>query len=262
MKNMGQEMSAYRLSKSRVRTIIDYVLDKIDEDKRKVGVLVCEGDESSIDFAVYRAIFPELVILPVGGCGAVVNIIKKIKKELAFFDVYAFGITDRDALSKGEIKQLYDEHGIYTTKIPFIENIICCPNVLSYVCEDLGLDSEVIIGKVQKCLMLTLWRKMKETLPINLGILRDEEIEQLRFGASTEEKTIEKLVDSENILYAYRSKRIVAIVANELHMRNAKEYYEKIKQMLADKRYRSKLVRAMACYVPDLKLYSFEELLN
>ena len=254
-----RNLGLYGKSRSRMHTIVDFVLDETDSDDKKIGVLLCEGEDNSIDKAVYSAIFPELVILPMGGCGSVVNTLKKVKKEMAKYEIYAFGIIDRDALSKGERKQLFDEKDVYTTKVPFIENIICCPNVIKYVCESLGLEYEIILEKIQNRLMMALWIKMKDTLPINLGISKEEIIEVLEFGASTSGKTIKKIVDRENILYAYRSKRIVSIIANELHMRNREEYYAKVKQLLTNEKYRSKLVRAMANYVPTLKLYDFEE---
>ena len=68
-----------------------------------------------------------------------------------------------------------------------------------------------------------------------------------------------KVVDKENVLYAYRSKRIVSIVANELHMRGRAEYYKKIKQMLLDEKYRGRLVKIMRNFVPVIKAYNFED---
>lgn len=239
--------------------LINSVMDEIEKDKSKIGVLLCEGDDYAIDKAVYSAIFPEFIVVPVGGCGDIPKIVSRIRKILAFEEIYVFGIIDRDALSKSETKQLYKSTGIYTTKVPFIENIICSPEILSYVCDEMNADYQTVLDKIQTELLRIIWRKMKETLPINLGINKGETIEYLEFLASTGDKSIEKVVDKENVLYAYRSKRIVSIVANELHMRGRAGYYKKIKQMLLDEKYRGRLVKIMRNFVPVIKAYNFED---
>ncbi|MBO5142472.1 MAG: DUF4435 domain-containing protein [Clostridia bacterium] len=244
------------------QSIVNYVLDEIEEDKKKIGVLLCEGDENSIDKQVYSAIFPELVIVPLGCCCTIMRILNRVKRTLAASGIYAFGIIDRDALSKSEIKKLKRERGVYTTKLPFIENIICTPEVIRYVCEDLKLDYNEVIEKINEQLMKALWQKLKEALPINLGIERNERIESLEIGAHTKNKNIRKLVDRNNILYAYRSKVIVSIVASEVHISGRDEYYKKIEQMLSSEKYHANLVKAMARYVPNLELYDFDEVLK
>ena len=239
--------------------LINSVMLEIEKDNSKIGVLLCEGDENAIDKAIYSAIFPEFIVVPSGGCGDIPKIVSRIRKILAYEDIYVFGIIDRDALSKSEIKQLYETTGIYTTKVPFIENIICSPEILNYVCDDMNLDYQAVLLKIQTELLKIIWRKMKETLPINLGINKEETIEYLEFLASTGDKSIEKIVDKENVLYAYRSKRIVSVVANALNMRGKAEYYKKIKQMLLDEKYRNRLIKIMRNFIPIISAYKFED---
>ena len=241
--------------------VINCVLSEIEQDKSKVGVILCEGEETSIDKYVYSAIFPEFVILPLGSCCTIMRLLARVRRVLAASKIYAFGIIDRDALSKPEIKKMKDDRGVYTTKLPFIENIICAPEVLRYVCEDLGLNFEESLENINEHLMKALWQKFKEALPINLGIERNERIESLQIGAHTKKKDIAKLVDRTNILYAYRSKVIVSIVATELNMGEKTNYYNKIIEMLSSEKYHSKLSKVMANFVPTLDLYNFEDVL-
>lgn len=261
MGHKSRRDEAIKIQKMRANVIVEYVLSEVKNDKEKIGVLLCEGDESSIDVAVYSAVFPNLVVVPLGGCCNVMRLLHKVKKMLATESIYAFGIIDRDALSKPEIKRMYNERGVYTTKLPFIENIICAPEIIKIVCEDLKLDYEVTIEKIHEQLMKKLWQKLKEALPINLGIEREERIEILQIGASTKKKKIEKRVNRENILYAYRSKVIIPTVAAEVCMESGDEYYLKVKQMLEDERYHSDLVNVMSKFIPKLELYDFEEIL-
>ena len=246
-------------SKINISEIVECVLQECEDDFEKIGVLLCEGDENSIDKIIYSAIFPNLIIFPLQSCTTVVRALGKVRKYLAPHKLYGFGIIDRDALSKVEVKRLFSEKQVYTTKLPFIENMICAPEVIELLCENLGLDYNATIEKIEEQLIKILWQKMKEALPINLGIEKNEKIENLKIGASTKSKVIEKLVDRENILYAYRSKIIVSVVANAMHIEGRSAYYEKIKTLLADERYRESLIRIMSKFVPKFTLYDLND---
>ena len=104
--------------------ILDFVVENILRMDNIIGILICEGDINSIDYAVYSAVFPDLYVIPVGGCSTVTRLTRRLMEKLSIFDFYVFGIIDRDALSKREIKLLYRNASVYTTKLPFIENII------------------------------------------------------------------------------------------------------------------------------------------
>lgn len=240
------------------KDIVNYVLDEIEKDSNKIGVLLCEGCPTSIDKTVYSAIFPNLVVIPVGSCTTIIRLLHRVRKKLQVHKVYAFGLIDRDALSKKEIKHLFEERKIYTTKLPFIENIICTPEVLMHICEARKLDFERIKKRVQDELIKMLWKHLKDTLPINIAIQKDERIENIAIQAATKEKKVEKVVNRDSILYAYRDKVIVSVVANAIGIRHRKDYYEEIKRMLEQEKYHDVLVRAMAKYVPKLELYDLE----
>jgi len=247
-----------RNAKSLSKNITNYVLREIKNQRGKIGVLLCEGDEKSIDKAVYSAVFPDYIVVPVGSCATIMRVLPRLKRNLKTQKIYAFGIIDRDGLSKQEIKDLYDELGIYTTKLPFIENIICTPEVLEYLCEDRGLDYEEIKRLVQDKLLKSLWRQLKEALPINIDIQKQEFINSITIQATTKEKSARKLVDRNNIMYAYRDKIITIIVGNAIGIRLRKEYYEEIKLMLSQEKYREALIKVMAKYIPKLELYEFK----
>lgn len=247
-------------SKLIVLEIMDLVLEEIEKDSKKIGVLLCEGDENSIDKVVYSAVFPDLIIIPLQSCTTVMRTLIKVRQYLAPYELYAFGIIDRDALSKTEKKKLLKEKQIHTTKLPFIENIICAPEVIELLCENLGLDYKVTIEKIQEQLIKILWQRFKEALPINLGIEKDERIDFLRIGASTKYKNIEKTVDRENILYAYRSKVIVSVVASAMRIDGKKSYYEKVKQLFSDEKYSERLTKIISRFVPKFELYNFNDI--
>ena len=242
------------------KDIINQVLDSVEKDPNLIGVLLCEGCPTSIDKTVYSAIFPNLLVVPVGSCTTILRLLPNIRKKLKVHEVFAYGIIDRDALSKQVIKNLQKDKGIYATKLPFIENIICTPEVISYICKARKLEYSRVKKRIQDELIKMLWQHLKETLPLNIAIQKDEKIEYITIQAATRQKSVVKLVDRESILYAYRDKVIVSVVANAVGIRHRKDYYEEIKKMLDQKKYHDSLVKVLAKYVPKLELYNFEDL--
>lgn len=254
-----EELTQESKMKFLVKDIVNYVLDEIENDETKIGVLLCEGDENSIDKAVYSSIFPNLVVLPVGSCTTIARLLYRVRKKLSTYRLFAYGIIDRDALSKSEIKRLFKEKGLNTTKLPFIENIICTPEVLTYVCKARGLEFEKVKKRIQDELIKTLWQQLKETLPINIAILKQERIDYILIQAATRGKRVKKVVNRNNILYAYRDKIIVSIVGSAVGIRHRKDYYEEIKKLLKNEEYREHIIKAMATYIPRLELYNLDD---
>ncbi len=228
------------------------------EGERKIGILLCEGDENSIDMAIYSALFPCLLVIPVGGCTTVVRFVPRLRNSLSLLGMYVFGIIDRDALSKKEIRRLFETHGVNTTKLPFIENIICSPEALKVVCEYRKLNYSEVLAKVEGELLKTLWQKLKEALPINIGVEKNERILELNIGVATRKKQIVKIVDKDSILYSYRDKVIISIVSSAVGLRGRKAYYDEIFLMLEDPVFRPKLIKVFSTFVPKLEAYDIE----
>ncbi len=242
-------------SSASYRQVVDLALELHEKNKDSIGVLLCEGTDTSIDKAVYECVYPELIVIPVGGCTNVTRLLPKVRSTLANFKLYGFGIIDRDALSKKEIKNLHNSIGLYVTKLPFIENIICSPEVLKIVCKDRGIDFNTLIKQVQEELMKNLWQHLKETLPINLAIDEKDRLICLKISASTKKKEIEKTVTDESILYSYRDKIVASIVANHIGLKGKKAYYGYMTNLIQNKAYTNELARAFSFVVPELELY-------
>lgn len=252
-----RDVNITRKAKILARDIVSYVLQEVKTQPEKKGVLLCEGTEESIDKIVYSAIFPELLIVPVGSCMTIMRLLARVRKLLNRQKLYAFGLIDRDALSKREIKKLREEN-LYSTKLPFIENIICTPEVLFYICMDRKLNYEAVLRRAEDEAIRFLWRHLKESLPINIGILKNEKIDFVAIQVATKERRVEKLVNRDSILYTYRDKVLINIVGNAVGIRGKKEYYEEIRHLLQMEQYRNPLIKQMSQYIPKFKEYEFE----
>ena len=247
------------INRTIVKEITFWAFDEVKKPNHKIGVLLCEGDENSIDKAVYEIVYPDLLVVPVGGCSSVTRLLPRLKETLSLCDMYGYAIIDRDALSKKEKRDLFSRRGIYTTKLPFIENIICSPEVIKIICEREGLNYQFILDKIQKELLKNLWQKLKEALPINLGIEKNEQIIYLQIGASTRKKPISKLVTKSSILYSYRDKIITLIVGTHIGLKGKKAYYNYVIEMINDIEYRDILSRTFASFLPKLELYDLNQ---
>ena len=246
--------------KSMSNELYDWAFDESERGGQKIGVLLCEGDESSVDYAIYSLIFPSLMVIPVGGCVNVMKCIEPLRKRLTPIKMYVFGIIDRDALSKREIKELYKKKGVNTTKLPFIENIICSPEVIKCVCKSRDIDFDSFLHELQVEVMKYLWRRIKDRVPINLSIGKEELIEALYIQAKTSNRTVCKEVGPTNVLYAFRDKAIASIIGSKLGLKGKKGYYSVILDLIQKEEYKDELRHAFSKYIPKLEFYTdFDE---
>ena len=95
------------------------------------STILCEGNSNSLDYKIYKKIFPNKQIIP---CGA--NSILKIKeyKHEKFNNVCA--ITDKDKLNMVEIDEL-EKHHIFCLRVRAIENLMVSDEALKNICDEM-----------------------------------------------------------------------------------------------------------------------------
>lgn len=229
--------------------IAEYAANIIENDKSKVGILLCEGLENSIDVALYSVYYENFVVIPYNGCSDVKRMVPRIIK---YSEYPVFGIIDRDDLSKRKMKELA-KRGIYTTKLPFIENIICCPEVLKLVTPQKGLNYSEVITKVRTSLTSILAERLMQLNPFDVDIPEGQEILYVNITIATKERTVSKRIDLNNVMYTFRSKVIASEVANALGINGREHYYEFIKEQI-NSELRHKLMVVMGRYLPEIKI--------
>ena len=166
-----------------------------------------------------------------------------------------FGIIDRDNHSKKGIRYLAREENIYCTKLPFIENIICCPEVLKVISPICGKDYSTIIKQIRTSLAEILADKLKLLNPFNVSFPDDEEIQMFTITIVTKNNVVvHKVVNLANIMYTFRDKVIVVQVAYILGLHSKDTYYDFIRDLLYSKDYGEYLVSIMSKYLPEIKI--------
>lgn len=234
---------------------IKYICKLIDEkydSSIHLGVLLCEGNKDSIDVKLYTKVYPYLAIIPTGGCTDVIKLIHSIRKRNE--DKLIFGLIDRDTNSKTEIKKLEREKGVYCTKLPFIENIICTPEVIKILCRYLNQDYRKTIKEINESVLKSLTNKIKEALPVNVSISRDELIDSIAFSIKKKDgSVVQKTVNESSVLYSYKDKTIASIVADAFMLKGRHAYYDFIAEMLEEPLVSHDLLIATRAYLPMIK---------
>lgn len=99
-------------------------------------ILFCEGELSGLDESIYRILFSQHTIKPVGGCLNVINFTKAFNK-LSNTMSTAIGIIDSDFHGQDRLESL-EKEGVYNIRLPEIENILFDETVLRAVCHSLN----------------------------------------------------------------------------------------------------------------------------
>ena len=223
------------------------------DDSIHAGILLCEGDENSIDVKLYSKVYPYLYVIPVGGWSDVEKLVKSVRKRNEEKSV--FGLIDRDSNSKREIRQYKKEKGIYCTKLPFVENIICTPETIKIFCRYLNLDYKKTIKTIDEVALKALTHKFREALPVNISISLDDLIDSVYICIRTNEGVQqEKIVDESNILYSYRDKTIANIVAEAIGLRGRPSYYDFFADMLEEPLVSHDLITVARAYLPMIEV--------
>ncbi|MBR4110483.1 MAG: hypothetical protein IKK43_02190 [Clostridia bacterium] len=227
----------------------EYADNIIKSNPDKLGILLCEGLENSIDIALYSAYYEYLVVIPYNGCADIKRMVPRLRK---YSEYPVFGIIDRDELSKRKIKELA-QMGIFATKLPFIENIICCPEVLKIVTPKRGLNYSEVIAKVRSNLTSILAERLMHLNPFDVDIPKGQEILYVNITIATKERIVSKRIDLNNVLYTFRDKVIASEVANALGINGREHYYEFIKEQI-DSDVRHRLMVVVGRYLPEIKI--------
>lgn len=232
--------------------IANMAAEVISTDHDKKGILLCEGKEESFDRVLYSAVYPELIVVPSNGCTDIIKLMPFMRK---YSEYPTFGIIDRDNCSKRLIRKREREDGIYSTKLPFIENVICCPEVLKILCKIYEKNYTEVLREVRAALAEILADKMNLLNPFNIELPRDEVVQSVSITIVTRTRTVVKNIDLSNIMYTFRDKAIVGKVADAMGFRSRENYYKALEKQMNNEN-GSTLILAMAKYLPDIK--SFE----
>ena len=99
-------------------------------------VLFVEGEVNSLDIAVYRALYPERLVIPRSSCDGVVSSTVALRSLPQLYHADGYGLVDRDHRSDEQIAS-YAKDGIFAPEVAEIENLFLIPEAIQFVSKQL-----------------------------------------------------------------------------------------------------------------------------
>ena len=128
-------------------------------------VLFIEGDRSSLDYFFYPKLYPNLTVVPAGGCENVIHATASFSSDRlkTLHRVSSFGLVDRDFRDVDEVTYLKGL-GVYVLELSELENLLLTGEVLRFVADKLHRTDFADIFEKCKELVLDDMAQNKERL--------------------------------------------------------------------------------------------------
>ena len=113
-------------------------------------ILYVEGEENSLDFRLYKVLFPNFSLKPKGSHHNVEQAVNGLRKTQSSHYVEAFGLIDKDFRFESQVNKLV-EKGIAVLKVFAVESLYYCPDSFEVVARHKGDEkADDIIKKIKK----------------------------------------------------------------------------------------------------------------
>ena len=99
-------------------------------------ILFVEGDDGSIDVSIYRRLYNQFTVIPVGSCENVIHTVNTFAARPDLHRVGCAGLVDADGRTAEDIKYL-EARNIFTLPVSEVENIILLPAVFKAIAKSL-----------------------------------------------------------------------------------------------------------------------------
>lgn len=125
-------------------------------------ILFVEGTASSLDLPLYNALFPELSVIPKGGCKDVIRAVNGLRSSQEHHQVEAFGLIDRDGRSVNEVEKFVKEY-VFALDVFSAEALYYGSDSIQAVAhrqaESLGYEAKTLIESAMQAAMEVLNEK-------------------------------------------------------------------------------------------------------
>ena len=217
-------------------------------------ILFVEGKSTSLDFPLYTALFPGILVVTKGSCEEVRRAVDGLRESHNFHHVEAFGLIDGDNLTPEKVEELAGKN-VFALEVYSVEALYYCSDAIATVAhrqaDSLGVDAnELIKSAKQKAInglkveaektpermaSLRCERQIRERVllevpdkksimdnprPICISIDSPYSEELNRFNELVEENELDQLIAR----YSLRKSRTFEIIATTLRCRDQKDY--------------------------------------
>lgn len=106
-------------------------------------ILFVEGDNGSLDVALFRFLYPEHTVIPRASCHEVIQSVGTLRALPQLHRLRIHGIIDRDRRTPAEIQNLQSK-SVETLSVAEVENLFCVPGVLQILARQMNLPEETV----------------------------------------------------------------------------------------------------------------------
>ncbi len=106
-------------------------------------ILFVEGDNGSLDVALFRFLYPEHTVIPRASCHEVIQSVGTLRALPQLHRLRIHGIIDRDRRTPTEIQGLQSK-SVETLSVAEVENLFCVPEVLRVLARQMNLPEETV----------------------------------------------------------------------------------------------------------------------
>lgn len=110
-------------------------------------ILFVEGSDASLDLALYRACYPEWMVLPRGGCESVIHGVSTMRHNASLTRITCAGLVDADDYDAEDVDRL-QRIGVSVLPVSEIENLFILPEVAAIILKEERFGREEIEGKL------------------------------------------------------------------------------------------------------------------
>lgn len=102
-------------------------------------VLFVEGDGGSLDSSLYRRVYHDFTVIPVGSCERVIHTVSSFAGRPELHHVGCAGLVDADGRNPTE-KAYLETKGVYSLAVSEVENLLLLPNVFKAIAKALKFE--------------------------------------------------------------------------------------------------------------------------
>lgn len=110
-------------------------------------ILFVEGEESSLDRAIYRCCFPAWTVVPRGSCEHVIHAVVTMRQNAQLTRLTCAGLVDADDYDAADVAHL-NALGIHALPVSEIENLFLLPTVSRVIARREGYDGEELEARL------------------------------------------------------------------------------------------------------------------
>lgn len=111
------------------------------------SILFVEGEATSLDVSLYRRIYDQHTVIPLGSCEAVIHAVASFHENEQLHHLSCAGIIDLDGRTAAQVKAL-EKKGVKALPVSEVENILLLPPVFREVAKAFHFSAEELDGKV------------------------------------------------------------------------------------------------------------------